>query len=635
MLRLLSGLCVLLLACGDDDAGVVMDAGGDVIETPDGGPACSEWLFAPGTGDLSTWPNPDMLTEDASTATGFRLRATREDFPELADYENYERLFTEQLSELDGFGVHAPGYVSFGRAFDDAMIRALREGSVAHAGFVAMPTGGPDAVVPAALSLTDVDRTLMLTPQRPLPEAAWGALYATRALTEAAGGCLEPSAYLQAQLASPSAETTRAIDALVSAGVIASADELVALVVFPTQTITDVSLAVAEHVRGLPDADFRAGWRCMPEGSVRHCRATLRAHDYRDEDGAIRDATPTTQWDLEVHAYLPDDEGAGAPYPTALFGHGLTASATDHGAAFAEDAAMRGVATVAISAVLHPGHPTEPVPAVGGLEATLAFLAADLDERSFDALRARDHFRQSTYDKLHVVRMLQLGPDIDGDDTPDIDTARLAYVGVSLGGIMGSELLALTDAFEVAVLGMPGGRLTQLIIDPMGGFSLIRNGLIPPRWSPGREDRAFPVIQTLLDRGDPAGYARHVLRDRFVGEPPSVIASVVVDDGIVTNASTFALARAMELPLMPPMIDDAPGIELLPSAPVAGNLEGGGTAAMQQFDRIEDPEDGTTTATHANFSFSAVAYEAWFHFLFTHWEDGTAEAIDPYDALGL
>jgi len=206
---------------------------------------------------------------------------------------------------------------------------------------------------------------------------------------------------------------------------------------------------------------------------------------------------------------------------------------------------------------------------------------------------------------------------------------------VSLGGIMGSELLALTDVFEVAILGMPGGRLTQLITDPMGGFSLIRRGLIPAGWSPGREARAFPVIQTLLDRGDAASYARHVLEDRFVGEPPSLLASVVVNDAIVTNASTFALARSMQLPLLPPQIDDAPGLEVLDAAPVSGNLASGQTGAIQQFDRHEDGEGGATAANHNAFSFSQVAYEAWFHFLFTHWDDGLAEAIDPYTVVDV
>ncbi len=625
-------LCILasgLLGCGDDDTSA--DAGPSDA-APDAGPSCSEWTFAPGAGDLTNFPNLDMLVEDPATATGFRFGITRDAFPELGDYDAYETLFTEQASELDGFGINAAAFVTFTRGFDPALLPAIDRAS---AGFVTLST--ETSIVEASLATVDLNRTLLLTPQRPLVEGAWAAAYVTRSVTEAAGGCLEPSAHLQSALADPTPETTRAIDALVAQEIIASADDLVALLVYPTQTVTARSQEIAAYVRGLPDTDFEVSWRCtLDAGSgTRHCRGPMNAHDFRDADGVVRGAEPTADWQLEVHAYLPDDDGAGAPYPTVLFGHGLTASATDHGAAFAADAASRGVATVAISAVLHPGHPTEPDPPVGGLDATLLFLAADLDARSFDALRARDHFRQSTYDKLHVVRLLALGPDFDDDGTLDVDTTKLGYIGVSLGGIMGSELLALTDAFPIAVFGMPGGRYTQLIIDPMGGFSLIRRGLIPPHWSAAREARTFPMIQTLLEQGDAASYAGHVLEDRFVGEAPNLLAHIVVDDGIVTNEANLAFARAMGLGLVPPQIDDAEGLTLLPAPPLSGNLDGGLTAALQQFDRIEDGSGGVTAATHANFSFSDVAYEAWFHFLRTHWEDGAAEVIDPYSTLDL
>ena len=186
---------------------------------------------------------------------------------------------------------------------------------------------------------------------------------------------------------------------------------------------------------------------------------------------------------------------------------------------------------------------------------------------------------------------------------------------------------------------MPGGRISQLITDPMGGFALVRRALIPREWRQGQEDRAFPIIQTILDRGDAASWAQHILARRVNDtEAPHVLIHVAKDDGIVTNGANYAFARSIGVGLLPPQVDDAPGLTLLDAAPLAMNAAGGTrSAALQQFDTVEDPEGGDepVQANHINLTLSEVAQHAWFHFLETYWETGTPEIVDPYEELGL
>ena len=77
-------------------------------------------------------------------------------------------------------------------------------------GFVVLGPGEP-RLVGAIVTLTDDDATLMLAPLRPLPPRSHVAAYVTRSLTEAAGGCLEPSTSTAEGLAAPSADWAEAI----------------------------------------------------------------------------------------------------------------------------------------------------------------------------------------------------------------------------------------------------------------------------------------------------------------------------------------------------------------------------------------------------------------------------------------
>lgn len=613
---------------GPDDAGV------------DGGPTCTTTLYD-GTG-ITRWPEPALLIDDATTETGRRLHFDADADPDLAArLGGYLPTLTIDLAEVDGFGINAEALFQFDRHFDAATIPSgdATASPAAGVGFVVFDPG-PARIVPVIVTTTDEGRTLLLAPMVPLPPRARAAAFVTRALTGAARGCLEPSAAMAAVIASPDADTEGAIDALVSLGAISGADELVAITAFPTQSIVEDSLAVAADV-ATRDYDFVATPTCTTEARWVRCEGSFVAEDYRDAaDGVFRrargePATPVAPYTVPVTIWLP--LAATGPAPVLMYGHGLTGDRYQ-AQRLAEFAAPMGYATVAIDALEHGQHPSTMGMDRPALMTLLAFFGVgDLGERALEAAKLRDHFRQSTWDKLQLTRLLLAHPDVDGDGTDDLDVSRLAYLGVSLGGLMGPELLALSDAYGAGVLVVPGGRVSTIISDGSQFAPLIE--LLRPRGTTaGDVRRFFPILQTVLDRGDPASYGPHLLGDRLptgAAITPSILAGVVLDDAIVPNVANYALARAIGVPIVEPVLRAEPGFASI-TGPIEGNFAGGvATGGLLQFDVVGDGTGGVEQASHDNVGDSDVGVAAWLDFLDTHYRTGLARIRDPYEAIGL
>ncbi|MFW6050210.1 MAG: hypothetical protein ACODAU_03490 [Myxococcota bacterium] len=625
--------------CGDD-------AGPVPYEPPPEGCVVAQW--DPEDGEITRWPEPDLLVDDPDTGTGWRLHVDPVRYAATVEAaERFQNIFTEELSDLDGFGVNSQAFFRFSAPLDPALVPS-DEGSAVPSpdlglGLLVLRPGEP-RLMPFLLRTTDEDATAMMVPMRPLPEQATVVAFATKALDAAAGGCVWPSEAYHRRIHGDDPDVSQAIEVLASWGVIADAHDLVALSPFPTQTITDDSVAIADDIAGR-SFDLDGDVVCVeePEREWRACEGAFLAADYRGPDAVIRrlpgdPVVPSGTYRIPFTAWLPLEGVGSPPYETLVFGHGLGGDRYQ-ARRLAEFAAPLGMATVAIDAVQHGEHPTVPEEAETDTLATvLRFFAADLDSSDtlISALVLRDHWRQSTYDKLQLTRLLRDGVDLDGDAAPDLDPARLAYLGVSLGGIMGSELAALTDAYEAVLLVVPGGRVSSIVSESETFGPLV--GLLAPGRPPGDIQRFFPVLQTILDRGDSASYGPHVLGDRLTGSavPPSVLLGVVLDDDTVPNVSNYALARAIDVPVVPPVLRPYPGMVTGDTPPVAGNVAGGAaTAGLLQFDTVGDGMGGVELATHSNVGDSDVGSRAWLEFLMGHWDDGMALIVDPYELEGV
>jgi hypothetical protein len=108
---------------------------------------------------------------------------------------------------------------------------------------------------------------------------------------------------------------------------------------------------------------------------------------------------------------------------------------------------------------------------------------------------------------------------------------------------------------------------------------------------------------------------------------------MVIDDDTVPNTSNRELARALDIPLVPPMRQEVGIVPMTHVAPVMANLPDGRTAGLLQFDHIV--ENGMAKpATHSNIGDSDVGIEAWMDFIDAYLKTGTPVIVDPYAKLG-
>ena len=205
---------------------------------------------------------------------------------------------------------------------------------------------------------------------------------------------------------------------------------------------------------------------------------------------------------------------------------------------------------------------------------------------------------------------------------------------------MGPELLALSPHLGAGVLVVPGGRVSAILSDSATFGGLVT--LVRPRGTTdGDVRRFFPILQTILERGDAASYGEHILAARLTGsgDPQSVLLGVVLDDDTVPNVANYTLARAFgDLPIVRQLLRPVPGLSAI-DGPVIGNYPDGRggavTGGLLQFDVVHTDSGGVEMATHSNVGDSDVGASAWLDFLDTHFAGGPARIRDPYPEVGL
>lgn len=349
-------------------------------------------------------------------------------------------------------------------------------------------------------------------------------------------------------------------------------DEVAVAFSFPTQTIEDDLLAVQRTLRERaanleepfnlddpdPDDDLPLGvfTSTDPEFAGFFARSpnvaivvagTVLSPDFRGEDGIwvrsrLDGTTPAPEAELDFLLTLP--VSGSPPYPVVLVQHGFGG---DNGTVLdlAELLAAEGLAAIGIDAVAH-----------GRRGSPLSLLRA----RPF---RARDLFRQTIADQMTVLRAIEAGVDIDGDGRLELDASRMSYIGISLGGMLGSSLVAVEEILPTAVLNVGGGRVAFLgqapgLIDLVQGELATEVGL-------DREDPIFVAyIQRVLEMGqhavdptDGANFARHWFLEPFEGQPErNILLQQGIGDELVTPESTDALAIPGGLVSNTPMQDE-------------------------------------------------------------------------------
>jgi hypothetical protein len=203
--------------------------------------------------------------------------------------------------------------------------------------------------------------------------------------------------------------------------------------------------------------------------------------------------------------------------------------------------------------------------------------------------QARDGVRQTVVDLMQLVREIQVGMDVDGDSSPDLDPHRIYYFGNSLGAVCGTGLAALDPSVRAAVLGGAGGsRVEVWRLNGAGLFRGLVGQLLAARTpslvnlSPGQTDpinpgnTQFPFNENLPPRdqaplvnsvpgaialqdeveriewvgesADPVAYAPHLREAPLAGVPAKrVLFTLAQGDPVVRNTTTGNLLRAGDL----------------------------------------------------------------------------------------
>lgn len=312
---------------------------------------------------------------------------------------------------------------------------------------------------------------------------------------------------------------------------------------------------------------------------------------------ATRTGTPVAHGTNTIYfsLFTPATPRPANGWPVAIVGHGFGDSREGLPLTVAGSLARQGIATLAINVVGHGGGAlgtitvTTPAQTVtfpsggrgvdqngdGMIDGTEGVTAV----RPNSLGGSTDGLRQTITDLMQLVREIQVGIDVDGDGSPDLDPARIYYTGQSFGGIYGTMFLAIEPDVRVGVPNVPGGpaieiiRLSPFFRDTLFSPSAALRGLMnhPSGATPGDQIveniplRDEPVrinsvpgamaLQEFIDRshwaaqvGDPVTYAPHLRKSPLVGvTAKSVIVQFGKGDQIVPNPTQTALVRAGDL----------------------------------------------------------------------------------------
>ncbi len=630
-------------ACGDEELAPAPVGVEAVYGAPD------ETVLAP-------FPSNRYTVAD-STATGLRVTIEPGATTDLIGSPGLEETLVE-LNAMDGFSTHGGVILSFtgpvevtGIALlpfeDPATAAALRDADeYRHLGspliLIDVDPESPDrgetvGLVPRWWEQPKDDYylvdefTLIAQPAVPLRPATRSLFVVTDRLGARDGGPVRRSALteqlLSGETAGAYADEVRAALKQLEESLGVTSEAVVLATSFTTASIHQQLGAMAEAARIRPVPALLEDWTLdsdqtsSSDGRVRY-RAVFEAPEYRlpQPDGRWQldeAGVPIVQQNvgLEVFANFWDPDSS-EPRPVVIYGHGL---AGDKGGSWGTTERLRAL-NPAVFAIDSPHHGSRAATQGDEVAPVFLFFGVDMAEGTFVIGRARDNFRQMAADQLELVRLIRSLDTLDilppgaPDGVPDLDTSRIFFLGHSFGAVQGATIFALAPEITHAVWNVGGAGLMTLLRDS-GLFGLLVNSLRPPGAADGAVARFMAVVQAIVDPGDPLNYARFAQQEALVGvpgwKPREVLLQEVINDGIVPNSTSRALARAAGVPLID-AIDPISGLPSVPG-PVTANLPSGVTGAISQFDRME----GDKMATHGELLFSPEGKAQYVEFFLT------------------
>ena len=655
----LSSFCLLLAGCTDESSPP------EPQPEPEPPSILAVYGDGPDTG-LFPFPSNRYTREDASAATGRRVDIGAHTTGDVLVLGLPDTV--AQLNAKDGFSTVGGVVVGFTGAIDirgivtdedadppvDDPVRDADEYTLSDAPFLLVDVDDASPEKGKAVPLlprwwaepqdeyTFFDEyTLLAQPAAPLRPRNEYLFVVTSRLRAGDGGTIGRTPQMEAVLsgedASAYAGDVRDALATLASGPGVAADDVVLATVFTTASVHDEVLAASKVAREADPPALLEPWTVETpmeaDGRVRF-RAVFEAPEHRGDDGkwhGEEGGAPDVQAKVGLEVFMAFSDGnAVGPRPVVMFAHGL--GGTKDGCwGTADRLKAINAAVISIDSPEH-GSRSE-VGEENAFLTILRFFGVDSVTQSFDIEKARDNFRQMASDQLELVRLvgslgaLDVLPPGAPDGVPDLDVSRILYIGHSFGSVQGPTIFALAPEIKHAVWNVGGAGLMTLLRDSPT-FGLLVDSLKPEGTPDGALARFFAYTQAIVDPGDPLNFARHGTLEGLPGvpgwEPRDVLLQEVVKDSIVPNSTSELVARAAGLVNMDPLVKvsglgDAAG-------PVTGNLPGGATGVLSQFDKVE----GDKIATHGELIFSPEGRAQYVKFFETGLEDGHGTCEGPY-----
>jgi Bacterial virulence factor lipase N-terminal len=212
-----------------------------------------------------------------------------------------------------------------------------------------------------------------------------------------------------------------------------------------------------------------------------------------------RTGTPVVQGynDIYFTLFLPSGPKPEAGWPIALTAGGTTGNQHFTSGNFASKLAANGIAAIGINNVGQGFGPlsTLTVNMTNGSSLTIPDAGRGIDQNGDNVITnvegseaagpwswtisSRDSNRQTVIDLMQLVRVIEVGMDVDGDNVADIDPSRIYFVGASTGSMIGTIFLALEPSVPV-------------------GVAAACPGVIPEhaRWQPNRRSQIGSALQS-------------------------------------------------------------------------------------------------------------------------------------------
>jgi hypothetical protein len=195
-----------------------------------------------------------------------------------------------------------------------------------------------------------------------------------------------------------------------------------------------------------------------------------------------RTGTPVVQSMDAVYfnLFLPSGPKPEGGWPVAIFGIGGSSTKNDGLMLVAASMAEHGIATIGIETA---GNGFGPLGTLDVNQTDGSLVTLPSGGRSYDQdgngditaqegifaaaprliLWARDSQRQTVADLMQLVREIQVGINVTGDATPDLDSSRIYYFGISLYAGLGTELLAVEPNVTAGVITAGFGPFIETI----------------------------------------------------------------------------------------------------------------------------------------------------------------------------